>query len=140
MRSVKPYVSFHILKIIYDSNFHLVVTYSLFSWGHYSDSIRIFRLQKRIVRMMMGCRRDDSCTKLFPFFEILPLPSQYIFSLLLFVIKNMKNFTVKSEIQKIETRQYKNLHQPTVNLTKYQKGVYCIGIKVYNALPSYIKI
>jgi hypothetical protein len=90
--------------------------------------------------MTMGCTRDDSCRKLFPFLEILPPPSQYIFSLLLFVIKNMRNFTVNFEIYQIDTRQHANLHQATVNLTKYQKGVYCMGIKVYNALPSYIKI
>jgi cell division protein FtsI/penicillin-binding protein 2 len=54
--------------------------------------------------------------------------------------KNMKNFTVNSEIYQIETRQHANLHQPSVNLTKYQKEVYCMRIKVFNALPSYIKI
>jgi hypothetical protein len=53
--------------------------------------------------------------------------------------KNMKNYTVNSETYQIETWQHANLHQPNVNLTKYQKGVYCMGIKVYNALPSYIK-
>jgi hypothetical protein len=90
--------------------------------------------------MMMGCRRDDSCRKMFPFLEILPRPSQYSFSLLLFAIKNMKNFTVYSETYQIETRQHANLHQPAVNLTKYQKGVYCMGINVYNALASYIKM
>jgi hypothetical protein len=93
MRSIKPYVSFHILKIIHYSNFHLVMTHGPLFWGHSSDSIWIFRLQKRIVRMMMGCGRDDSCRKLFPFLEILPL----LFSSS-FVIKNMKNFTVSSEI------------------------------------------
>jgi hypothetical protein len=90
--------------------------------------------------MMTGCGRDDPCRKLFLFLEILPLPSQYIFSLLLFVTKNMKNFTVNSEMYQIETRQHANIHQPTVNLTKYQKAVYYMAIKVYNALPSYIKI
>jgi hypothetical protein len=95
--------------------------------------------KKRIIRIIMGCRRDDFCRKLFPILEILSLPSQYIFSLVLFEIKNMENFTVNSEIYQIETRQHANLHQPTVNLIKYQKGVYCMHIKVYNALPSYIK-
>ena len=27
-----------------------------------------------------------------------------------------------------------------VNLTKYQKGVRCLGVKVFNILPSYIKV
>ena len=37
------------------------------------------------------------------------------------------------------TRQHANLHQPSVNVTKYQKGVYCLGVKVFNMLPLYIK-
>jgi hypothetical protein len=109
-------------------------------FGHSSDNIWIFRLQKRIVRIMMGCRGDDFCRKLFPILEILPLPSQYIISRLLFVIKNVKNFTVNSEMYQIETRQHAHFHQPIANLTKYQEGAYLMGIKVYNALPSYIKI
>jgi hypothetical protein len=39
MWSIKPYASFHILKIIYYSNFHLVMTYGLLFWGHSSNSI-----------------------------------------------------------------------------------------------------
>jgi hypothetical protein len=46
MWSIKPYVSLHILKIIYYSNFHSVMTYRLLFWGYSSDSIQIFRLQK----------------------------------------------------------------------------------------------
>ena len=33
-----------------------------------------------------------------------------------------------------------NFHQPSMNLTKYYKGVYSFGIKVFNMLSSYIKI
>jgi hypothetical protein len=38
----------------------------------------------------MGRIRIDSCRNLFKELEILPLVSQYIFSLMLFVIENMK--------------------------------------------------
>jgi len=31
------------------------------------------------------------------------------------------------------------LYQPSVNVTKYQKGVYYTGVKVFNMLPVYIK-
>jgi hypothetical protein len=27
-----------------------------------------------------------------------------------------------------------------VNVTEYQKGVYCLGVNVFNMLPSYIEI
>jgi hypothetical protein len=36
-------------------------------------------------------------------------------------------------------RQSTNLHLPQENLAIYQKGVYCLGIKIYNSLPSNIK-
>jgi len=32
-----------------------------------------------------------------------------------------------------------NLHQPLVNVSKYQKGVYYLDVKVFNLLPFHIK-
>ena len=90
------------------------------------------------IRIMMGCRSRDSCRKLFNL-EILPLPSQYILCLLFFTITNKNQSQVNSEIHQTNTRQHANLHQPSVNATKYQKGVHCIGVKVFNMLPFYIK-
>jgi len=56
------------------------------------------------------------------------------------MIRNKNQFLVSSEIYHIDTRQYANFHKPFVNLTKYQKRVYYLGVKVFNMLPSYIKI
>jgi hypothetical protein len=98
--------------------------YGLLFWGHSPDSVKIFRLQKKIIRIMLGCRSRDSCRKLFIKLKMLPLPTQYIFSLLLFEIKNKEQYTVNSEVYHIDMRQHLNLHQPLPNLTKYQKGVY----------------
>jgi hypothetical protein len=39
----------------------------------------------------------------------------------------------------MDTRQQANFHQLSVNVAKYQKGVYCFGVKVFNVLSSYIK-
>ena len=139
MRLVKPYVAANTLKVIHYSYFHSIMTYGLIFWGNSSDSIKTFRLQKKIITIMMGCRSRDSCRKLFPNLEILPLPSQYILSLLLFMIRNKNQFQINSKIHQLNTRQHANLHQPSVNATKNQKGVHCIGVKVFNMLPFYIK-
>jgi len=55
------------------------------------------------------------------------------------MIRNKNQFLVNSEVHNIDTRQHANLHQPSVNMAKYQKGVYYLGVKVFNMLPSYIK-
>ena len=115
------------------------MTYGLLFWGLFSDSMKIFILKKKIIRTLMGCKSSDSCGKLFFNLEILPLLSQYILSLLLFIIKNMYQFMANSEIYHIDARQHANFHQPSTNMIKYQKGVYYLGVKVFNMLPSDIK-
>jgi hypothetical protein len=58
----------------------------------------------------------------------------------LFINNNLSWKThVESEIYHTDTRQHANFHQPSVNVTKYQNGVYYLGVKVFNILPSYIK-
>ena len=68
------------------------------------------------------------------------LYSQYIFSLILFTIDNKHVFTPNNEIHKYSTRNYTNLHMPTVNLSKFHKGPFLSGIKAYNHLPGYLKL
>ena len=70
---------------------------------------------------------------------ILPLQSQYIFSLLLFVVTNKKLFLLNSQIHSIRTRHSDNLHLPQTGLTLVQKGVAYSGCKIYNHLPLHIK-
>jgi hypothetical protein len=139
MITVKPYVTTNTLKMIYNSYFHSIMIYGLLFWENSPDIIKVFRLQKKIIRIMKGCRARDSCRKLFLKLEILPLPSQYILSLLLFMIINKNQFLVNSEIYHIETRQHANLHQPTVNVSTDQKALYCLGVRVFNMLLSHIK-
>ena len=45
-------------------------------------------MQKRVIRIIMGCENREPCGNLFQKLKLLPLMSQYIFSLLLFVVHN----------------------------------------------------
>jgi hypothetical protein len=47
---------------------------------------------------------------------------------------------INSEIYQSDTTPHDNFHQPSVNLTKYQQGVYCLDVKVFSMLSSYSKI
>jgi len=57
----------------------------------------------------------------------------------IFVIKNEHLFYTNNQIHSIHTRFKTNLHPPTGNLTKFQKGVYYSAIKIFNNLPHNIK-
>jgi len=117
------------------SYIHLIITYGIIFWGNSSHSIDIFKIQKWIIRIMTKSRSRDSCRQLFRRLEILPLQFQYIFSLLLFVVKNKDLYTTNQEIHNITTRSNINLHPPVCNLTVFQKVDYYSAIKLFNHLP-----
>jgi len=73
---------------------------------------------------------SDSC---------LPLQSQYIFSVLLFVVNNKDLYTTNQEIHNITTISNINLHPPVWNLTVLQNRVYYPGTNLFNQLPLKIK-
>ena len=66
-----------------------------------------------------------------------------IFSIYFFYLnicgENKHLFNTNNQIHSFHARYKANLHQPTANLTKYQKGVYYSGVKIFNNLPKEIK-
>jgi hypothetical protein len=64
MRAVKPFMSPQMLKAVYYSYFHSIISYGIIFWAHTAPSTRVFRLQKRIIRIMTGSRSKDSCRKI----------------------------------------------------------------------------
>jgi hypothetical protein len=64
------------------------MTYGIIFWGNSCYSNIIFRLQKRIIRIVVEIRDRDSCREYFRELNILPLQAEYIYSLSLSVISN----------------------------------------------------
>ena len=87
---------------------------------------------------MTKSRSRDSCRQLFKRLEILPLQSQYIFSVLLFVVKNKDLYTTNQEIHSINTRCTINLKPPVCNLT-IPKGSLFLWYKVIQPLTTKYK-
>ena len=82
MKSIKPFTSLNTLKTSYYS-----MVYDLPFWGNSPQSIKIFRMQKRVIRIITVCKRRVSCRNLVRRPEILPLVSQYTLSLMFFWLK-----------------------------------------------------
>ena len=116
-----------------------IMSYAIIFWGNQPYSDKIFKIQKRVIRIITSSSMRDSCRELFKKLEILPLYSQYIFSISISVIKNKHLFYTNNQIHIIHTRFKTNLHPPTANLTKFQKAVYYSAIKISNNLPHNIK-
>jgi hypothetical protein len=139
IRSLRPFVSYESLRMIYYSYFYSVMLYGIIFWGTSSHNNNVFKLQKWIIRIITNSRNRDSCRDLFKKLNILPFYSQYIFSLLIFVIDNISLFKSNSELYEINTRNKNNVHPSRLRLSIYGNGVYYMGIKAFNHQPSYIK-
>ena len=116
------------------------MSYGIIFGGNSHHSNSIFKIQKRIIRIITNTVSHDSCRQLFKQWQILSLPSQYNFLLLVFVNKNSSLFLSSSELHDLNTCFNNNLHLPSTNLTLVQKGVLYSGSKIYNHLPSNIKV
>jgi hypothetical protein len=65
IRNAKTYMSASSLKVIYYAFFHSFMSYGIIFWGNSSHSSIIFRIQKKAIGIMKGCRNRGSCRNLF---------------------------------------------------------------------------
>jgi len=77
---IRPFMSQDTLKSEYYSYFHSLISYGIILWGNSSNSLHVFQLQKRAIRIITGSRPRDSCRGLFKKLGILPLVSVYTLS------------------------------------------------------------
>ena len=113
------------LKMIYCTYFHSAVTYRLTFWGNSTQSVNIFKLQKRIIRIIRGAKPKDFCREFFKTLQILPLASQYILFIALFMVHNKDLFKINWELNKFNTKGNPNFFLPVTNLKMFEKGSCC---------------
>jgi hypothetical protein len=123
IRALKLFSNIEDLRIVYFAYVHSIITYGLPFWGNAVNSKNVLT-QKRTIRVIMNVNHQISCGRLFKHFA----------SLLLLVAKNASRFVMSNEIYTINTRLNINLHLLSVNLSKYIKGAYCMGVEIFNHL------
>jgi len=77
IRTIQAIISLETLRMIYFAYIHSIIRYGIIFWGNQSYCDKIFKIQKRVIRIITSSRPRDSCRELFKNLEILPLYSQY---------------------------------------------------------------
>jgi hypothetical protein len=116
-----------------------VLSYGIIFWGNSPYSIDLFRLQKKVIRIFCGIHNRVSCRDYFKQLKILPLQSQYVFSILMFVANNINYYNFCSDIHDIKTRHTKDLYQPSSS-SVFNNGTFNMSIKIFNKLLTEIKV
>lgn len=111
--------------------------YALLVWGHSSHATRIFALQRRVVRILVGRGYRDSVRDVFARLGILTLPSMYIYYCLL-MTKQDGDCPLRGDIHQHNTRCRDRIDLPFIRLSssRYSKNYY--GSVFMNKLPRKI--
>jgi hypothetical protein len=124
--------------MVYFASFHSVINYGLICWGNSTNVQRVFRVQRKAIRIMSGVGIRASCRGLFRKPNILPVACQYIFSLMLFVVANQNKFQTNLTVHDRNTRNRNQFYSPSSTTSCFQKGVFHSGIRIFNSLPDNI--
>jgi hypothetical protein len=76
------------LRMIYYAYFLSLMRYGVAFWGNLLKAKKIFALLRKTIRIMLGMKQRESCRPAFIELNVLTLVSQYILSLMNFMINN----------------------------------------------------
>jgi len=133
--TVRSYLSYEIVRKIYFSHFHSIMSYGIIFWGSSSENNSVFKTQTRTIRVIVNSSSGTFSNELFKELQILILHCQCIYSLTMFVTNNRQLFKSNSDDHNLSTRYNCDLHLPTANLTIF----FYLGIIMYNHLPQSLK-
>ncbi|GFG39409.1 hypothetical protein Cfor_08358 [Coptotermes formosanus] len=74
LQSLKYSTSIKLWRSMYFAHFHSYIRYGIIFWGNSGESQKVFKLQKKAIRLMSNVRRNTSCRELFKRWNILNSP------------------------------------------------------------------
>ena len=72
IRTIQAIMSQETLRMVYFAYIHSVTSYGIIFGGNQPHSEKIFKIQKRVIRIITNSRMRDSCRELSKKLEILP--------------------------------------------------------------------
>ena len=113
--------------------------YGIIFWGGSKESIKILHIQKKVIRLITGLKKCESCKQKFKENRILTVTSLYVLEVLCFIKKYKGSLMQNYMILEHNRRSKYDLHTEFCNSSLYQKSVINMGIRLYKFLPKEIK-
>jgi len=133
IRKLSNCLSIQYLRDVYFALFHARLSYGILLWGGSSHSHEVFLAQKRVVRVLFGLSKYESCRGVFRRGNIMTVACQYIYTVL--VHMRSQNLELQADIHSYNTRTAQLVRLPSVRLSKSLHHFQYVGIKLLNKLP-----
>lgn len=139
IRNLVNNVSQETLIAAYYGYIHSNICYAILNWGHSTHATKIFRLQRRCIRIIAKLKYRDCCRQAFIKLNILTLPCIFILECLVHIKKNEHLLIRHCDVHNYKTRNNNNIKPNFHRLLKTRDGSGYKGINFFNALPDAIK-
>ncbi|KAG7305783.1 hypothetical protein JYU34_009916 [Plutella xylostella] len=135
LRNLRQVVSKDAALTAYHGYVASVLAYGLLLWGRSTDIFKVFRIQKKCIRAIVGIRNDESCKPFFKSLKVLTIFSMYIKEVCVFVREHMDLFKKQSDTNERSRRDPYKLTLPKIRVDVYKHNAYVMCIRIYNKLP-----
>lgn len=140
IRRMSYFCSIDALKKIYFAYVHSLIAFgiSLYGGSTANNLDKILILQKKVIRIMLGLKSDESVKEQFKQLKILTIYGQYIFDTIILTKQDCFK-TLTAETHVYNTRYKSEIITNHHKLEFYKKTPTYIGLKFYRKLPQQIK-
>jgi hypothetical protein len=110
--SLKEILSLNLIRTIYFSKFHSLLQFGILFWRVAGGELttRIFRIQKSVIRSMVGVNSRASCRQLLKELNILTIVFLYVLEVICYVRIHHQFVELNSNIHTYNTRRKKDIH------------------------------
>lgn len=139
LRNLIKTIELKVCLTAYHALVHSVCVYGLLAWGHSSHASRVFGLQRRAVRVLAGIGYRGEVRQYFREFQILTLPSQYIYLSLIHVYQNLNKYERAENLHEHDTRSRRDLRIEFLRLGRSWNATLHFAPAFYNKLPVSVR-
>jgi hypothetical protein len=96
-------------------------------------------MQKRVVLIISGLGKQESCRQILKNYGIITVTSLYILEVLCYIKKHKADLMQNRNMHSYNTRINLDFHVQSCRTTLFKKSVVNMGLKLYSKVPNRIK-
>jgi hypothetical protein len=128
-----------VLWNIYVVYFHSRLVWHYTGGGGSKESIKALHIQKKVIGLITGINKYESCRQKFKENRILTVTSIYVSEVLCYIKKYKGDLKHNCEIHEYDTSSKYDLHTQSRNTSLLQNSVLHMAVRLYKRLPLKIK-